>query len=227
MSVPTENVSRHHGGPAVHGPGHHRGGTGGAACARRGHPLARPGARQGSFAGPEAGGHAGTRPLLGDGVRLAPVRGETERPAALHDRDRRAGHPLHPRPLGTRQRAAGHHHARVARLGHRAAGGHRPAHQSHRPRRQRSRRLRRGDPVDTGLRVLRQAARDRLGPGPHRPGLDRADEAPGLHPVRGARRRLGRDHHRRDGRPGAPGTARHAHQPGRRCPGRCLHGARA
>jgi hypothetical protein len=28
--------------------------------ARRGHPLARPGARQGSFAGPEAGGH---RPL--------------------------------------------------------------------------------------------------------------------------------------------------------------------
>ena len=65
------------------------------------------------------------------------------------------------------------------------------------------------------------------GPGPHRPGLDGADEAPGLHPVRGARRRLGRDHHRRDGRPGAPGTARHAHQPGRRCPGRCLHGARA
>ena len=125
------------------------------------------------------------------------------------------------------ERAAGHHHPRVARLGHRAAGGHRPAHQSHRPRRQRSGRLRRGDPVDAGLRVLRQAAGDRLGPGPHRPGLDRADAAPGLHPVRGARRRLGRDHHRRDGRPGAPGTDRHAHQHGRRCPGRCLHGARA
>ena len=29
------------------------------------------------------------------------VRGEAERPAALHDRDRRAGHPLHPRPLGS------------------------------------------------------------------------------------------------------------------------------
>ena len=37
--------------------------------------------------------------LLGDRVRLAPVRGETECPAALHDRDRRARHSLHPRPL--------------------------------------------------------------------------------------------------------------------------------
>ena len=87
-------------------------------------------------------------PLLGDGIRLAPVRGETERPAPLHHRDRRAGHPLHPRPLRTRQRAAGHHHPRVARLDHRAAGGHRPADQSHRPRRQRSGRLRPGDTVD-------------------------------------------------------------------------------
>ena len=88
-------------------------------------------------------------------------------------------------------------------------------------------RVRRGDPVDARLRVLRQAARDRLGPGPHRPGLDRADEAPGLHPVRGARRRLGRDRHRRDGHPGTPGTARHAHQHGRRYPARRLNGASA
>ena len=36
---------------------------------------------------------------LGGRIRLAPVRGETERPAALHDRDRRARHPLHPRPF--------------------------------------------------------------------------------------------------------------------------------
>ena len=42
---------------------------------------------------------AGARPLLGDGLRLAHVRGEAQRPAALHDRDRRAGHPLHPCPL--------------------------------------------------------------------------------------------------------------------------------
>jgi hypothetical protein len=31
------------------------------------------------------------------------------RPAALRHRDRRAGHPLHPRPLAARERAAGHH----------------------------------------------------------------------------------------------------------------------
>ena len=44
----------------------------------------------------------------------------------------------------------------------------------------------------------------------------------GYTPVRGARRRLGRDHHRPDGRAGTPGTARHAHQHGRRCSGRGL-----
>ena len=33
------------------------------------------------------------------GLRLAQVRGQAERAAAVHDRDRRAGHPLHPRPV--------------------------------------------------------------------------------------------------------------------------------
>ena len=42
-------------------------------------------------------------------------------------------------------------------------------------------RFRRGDPVDAGLRLLRQADHDRLGPRPHRPCLDRADEAPRIH----------------------------------------------
>ena len=37
--------------------------------------------------------------LLGDGVRLAQVRGEAERPAELHHRDRRARHSFHSRPL--------------------------------------------------------------------------------------------------------------------------------
>ena len=37
-----------------------------------------------------------------------------------------------------------------------------------------------GDSVNTGLRVLGQADQDRLGPSPHRPCLDRADEAPRL-----------------------------------------------
>ena len=46
-----------------------------------------------------AGDDAEARALLGDGLRLAQGRGEAERPAAVHDRDRRARHPLHPRAL--------------------------------------------------------------------------------------------------------------------------------
>ena len=42
---------------------------------------------------------AGTRTLLGDRVRLAQVRGEAEGSAALHHRDRWAGHPFHSRSL--------------------------------------------------------------------------------------------------------------------------------
>ncbi len=54
--------------------------------------------------------------------------------------------------------------ARMARIGHRAAEDHRSAHQSDGTWRQRSGRFPRGDPVDAGLRVLRQADRRRLGP---------------------------------------------------------------
>ena len=57
------------------------------------------------------------------------VRGAAQRLPAIHHRDRRAGHPLHPRPLEARGRAAGHRHARLARLDHRAAQDHRPADQ--------------------------------------------------------------------------------------------------
>src|SRR5215216_4162599 len=42
---------------------------------------------------------AGARALLGVRVRLAQVRGETEGSAALHHRDRWAGHSLRSRPL--------------------------------------------------------------------------------------------------------------------------------
>jgi hypothetical protein len=69
-----------------------------------------------------------------------------------------------------------------------------------------------GDPVDPGLWVFRQADHHRLGPRPHRAGLGRADEAPRVHEIRGARRRLGRGHHRTNGSACASGVARHSHQ---------------
>ena len=47
---------------------------------------------------------------------------------------------------------------------------------------------------------------------PHRTCLGRADEAPWVHEIRGARWRLGRDHHRTHGRAGGSGVARHSHQ---------------
>ena len=57
-----------------------------------------------------------------------------------------------------------------------------------------------------------KADHDRVGPRPHCTGLDRADEAPRIHEIRGARRRLGCDHHRADGRAGATGITGHSHQ---------------
>ena len=44
--------------------------------------------------------------LLGDRLRLACLRGEAQRPPAVHHRDRRARHSLHPRPFEARGRAA-------------------------------------------------------------------------------------------------------------------------
>ena len=52
--------------------------------------VAREGDRRGSVAGRAARDDPGARALLGDGLRLAQVRGEAERPAAVHHRDRRA-----------------------------------------------------------------------------------------------------------------------------------------
>ena len=96
------------------------------------------------------------------------VRGEAQRLAAVHHRDRRARHPFHPRPLEARERAADHRHARLAGLDHRAAEDHRAADQSDGAWRQRGGRVRRRDPVAAGLRLLRQADRARLGPAAHR-----------------------------------------------------------
>ena len=99
---------------------------------------------------------------------LARVRGATERAAAVHDRDRRGGHPLHPRALAARGRAAADHDPRLARLGHRAARDRRPAHRPDRARRRRRGRVPPGAAVAARLRLLGRADGARLGRGPHR-----------------------------------------------------------
>ena len=65
------------------------------------------------------------------------VRGEAERPSAVHHRDRRPRHPLHPRQVAARERVAADHHARLARLGHRDAERRRAAHRPDGARRRR------------------------------------------------------------------------------------------
>ena len=82
---------------------------------------------------------------------------------AVHHRDRRAGHPLRPRSLQARGRAAARRLPRMARLGHRADEDRRPAHRPDGAWRQRIGRLPRGDPQHAGLRVLGQADRNRAG----------------------------------------------------------------
>ena len=160
------------------------------------------------------------------------VRGEAERVPTVHHRDRRPRHPLHPRSLAARERVAGHHHARLAGLDHRDAERRRPAHRSDGTRRRSGGRVRCGGSVDARLRVLREADGYRLGPCPHRGRLDHADEAPGIHAIRRARRRLGRADHGCDGRKGTSGVARHPlqharHGPTRRCEGAVLERPRS
>ena len=95
---------------------------------------------------------------------------------AFRHRDRRRRHPLHPRALEARGRAAADRHPRLARLDDRAAQDHRAADGSRRPRRRRVRRLPPGHPVAAGPRLLGEADGDRLGPDPHRARLGRAHE---------------------------------------------------
>ena len=178
----------------------------------RGDALADQGARRRSLAGRATRHDAGARPLLDDRVRLAQVRGETERAGAVHDRDRRGGHPLHPRALAARGRAAADHDPRLARLGRRAARDRRPADRPDRARRRRRGRVPPGLAVDTRLRLLGSAGRSRLGRGSHWASLGGADEAPRLRPLCRPGRRPGSRRHRRDGPPGARGPARRPHQ---------------
>ena len=127
--------------------------------------------------------------------------------AAVHHRDRWGGHPLHPRQVGARGRAAADHDPRLARLGDRVARLGRPADGPDRVWRQRrgcvpSRAALAaratgspGEPVEVGW--------DLAG----RPGLGRADAPTRLQPLRRSGRRRGRGRHRRDGPPGARGPA--------------------
>ena len=92
-------------------------------------------------------------------------------PAVRH-RDRRAGHPLRPRSLQARGRAADDRLPRLARLVHRADEDRRSAHRPDGAWRQRVGRLPCGDPEHAGLRVLGQADRNRAGMWP-------ASDAPG------------------------------------------------
>ena len=183
-------------------------------------PLAQQGARRRPLAGCAVGGASGARALLGVGARLAQDRGEAERAAAVHDRDRRRGDPLHPRQVRARERAAADHDARLARLRCRAARLRRPADRPDRARRQRRGRLPSRAALSARVRALRRAGRGGLGPRPDGAGLGRADAPTRLHPLRGPGRRRGRRCHRHDGSPGTRGAGRHPHEPARAGAGR-------
>ncbi len=151
-------------------------------------------------------------PATGRPIRLAQGRGEAERATAVHDRDRRGGHPLHPRrsphenalPLIMTHGWPGSVIELLETIGPltdpTAHGGTRRG------------RLPPGAAVLARLRLLGRADRARLGPRPHRAGLGGADEPPRLHPLCRPGRRRGRPRHRRDGPPGARGAARHPHE---------------
>ena len=88
-------------------------------------------------------------------------------------------------------------------------------------------RLRRGDPVAPGPRILGHADHDRLGSDPHRASLDHPDGAAGLRAIRRPGRRLGERRHRADGAAAADGIARHPYEHAGDDPGRHREGPRS
>ena len=153
---------------------------------------------------------------FGRGVRLRHGRGEAERAAAVHDRDRRRGHPLRPRALAARGRVAADHDPRLARLCDRDDRLGRPGDRTDRARRQRRGCLPSRSALPARIRLLSRAGRDRLGIGPDRTGLGRRTHAPPrVWPLRGPGRRRRRRRHRHDGPPGTRGSDRHPHEPAR------------
>ena len=97
--------------------------------------LAEQGAGRRPVAGCRAGDAAGARAVLAGRVRLRPGRGAPERAAAVRQRDRWCGRPLHPCEVVARERAAVDHDSRLARLRDRDARLRRPADGSDRARR--------------------------------------------------------------------------------------------
>ena len=133
---------------------------------------------------------------------------ETERAAAVHDRDRRGRDPLHPRQVAARERVAADHDPRLARLGHRAARHHRPPDRPDRARRHPRGRVPPGAAVLAWLRLLGRADRARLGVRPHRTRVGGADASPRLQPLCRPGRRRGCPRHGLDGPPGGRGFGR-------------------
>ena len=141
--------------------------------------------------------HTGARALLGDRIRLAQVRGETERPAAISS----------PRSMGWTFISFTFVRSMKMRL---------PLIVTHGWPGSIIEQMKIIDPLTNptahggsasdafdvvipsmpGYGFSGKPTDDRLGPRPHRACLGRADEAPRIHEIRGARRRLGRGHHR-------------------------------
>jgi hypothetical protein len=88
--------------------------------------------------------------------------------AAVRHRDRRCGHPLHPRPFAARGCVAADHDPRLARLRHGDDRLRRPADGPDRARRQRRGCLSPPCALPARVRLLGRAGRGRLGPGPDR-----------------------------------------------------------
>src|SRR5829696_7712310 len=172
------------------------------------HPLARRAARRrlGRRRAPRL--PAPARRLLGDRLRLAGPGGQAQRPAPVHDRDRRADHPLPACPLARAGRPAAAHQPRLPELGGRVPRGHRPALRPQGPRRRPGRRLPPGGPLPARLRVLHPGPRARLGPGPDHGRLRRADGQARVRPLRRPRWR----HRRRDLGRARRGPARPCHR---------------
>ena len=91
---------------------------------------------------------------------------------------RRSRHPFHSRSFEKSERSAGHRHARMARLDHRAVEDHWSAHRSDGAWWKSGRRVRRCHSLAAGLRVFRKADSNRLGSPARRARLGRSDEPP-------------------------------------------------